>query len=117
MKIQLHAAQASVALLFVFASAVVCLAQDAPTVKVETQKPTQQGAGTVSVSTEPASNSKVPNPGIEFTKLGGDIARPIPTPAGATSVLQASAPLGTNGSESVLIHVYRRGDALFMDVL
>jgi hypothetical protein len=103
----------------VFASATsVCHAQSEVKVKVQAKTPTGQKPESVSISAAPASVVKEANPGVAFSNLGGEVARPkIPTPGGGTSVLQASAPLGTAGSESVLLNVYRRNQAVFVDIL
>lgn len=94
----------------------VCRAQEA--VKVETQKPPGQAPGSISISAEPTSGTAEANPGVAFSKLGGEVARtPVPVPSGATTVMQASAPLGTSGSEFILLNLYKRSDALFVDIL
>jgi hypothetical protein len=110
-------------LLPLVAAASVCQAQSEVKTKVETkapagQKPTGQKPGSVSISAEAKPVAKEANPGVAFSKLGGEIARPpLPTPGGGATALQVSAPLGTAGSESILLNVYRRNQALFVDVL
>lgn len=86
------------------------------------QNPAEQNPGTISISAQASSPSKEVNPGVEFSKLGGNIARPsLMAPKGAATVLQVSATLGSSGKESVLVHLYRRGGgssnaALFADI-
>ena len=107
------------ALLCFFVAAAACHSQDPPpATKAETKTPAGQQSGAVSVSAQPVPNLKEENSGVKFTALGGAIARPtIPMPTGATSLLQVSAPLGSDGKESLLVHVYKRDNALFIVLL
>ena len=103
-------------ILFLVSTAAVGSAQEA--VKVETQKPTGQAPGRVSISAESGGGEKEANPGVSFSKLGGEVARTrVPVPSGATTLIQASAPLGSSGSEFVLLNLYKRNNALFVDLL
>jgi hypothetical protein len=111
MKTQRHLFTSAAALLPLLIASAACHAQD--DVKV-----TKPAPSTISVNAAPASPAKVENPGIEFSKLGGNIARPaIAAPKGATSLLQASAPLNSSTGESVLVHLYQQNQALFVDIL
>lgn len=87
-------------------------------VKVETKKQTQQAPATVAVDADPTPPNKDPNNGITFTPLGKEIARPaVRIPVGATTLLQVTAPLGSSGTEQVLVHIYKLNDAMFLNVL
>jgi hypothetical protein len=84
------------------------------------QNPAEQNPGTVSISAQASSPFKEANPGVEFSKFGGSIARPsLMAPKGAITLLQVSAPLGSSGKESVLVHLYRHSsnNALFAHIL
>ncbi len=122
MKLRPFAIRALPALFCLFVGIATCHAQEpAPEAKVETAPPTGQPAGTISVSAQPVGKLKETNSGVKFSALGAPssvVARPsIPVVADAISLLQASAPVGKSGNESVLVHVYKRYNALFMDIL
>ncbi len=100
------------------ASLTTCYAQDDVKIKVETKPPAQAAPGTIAVDADATPANKEPNAGTEFTTLGKEIARPaVRVPLGGKTLLQVTAPLGSSGNQSVLVHVYQLNDALFMNVM
>jgi hypothetical protein len=85
--------------------------------KVQTDNPAPQGSGNVSVAATPADTPKETNPRTEFSKLGGAVASPgVPPAKEGETLLRASAPL-TGGKDSILAHLYKRNNVLYLDLL
>lgn len=122
MKLQSLLIATSLVLPTVFGISQVGYAQSDVNVKVDKntpgqQPPKQQAPSSVSVSAQPVKNAKEVNPGVEFSKLGGSLAPAPVVSSDANSLMQVTAPLGASGTDSVLVHLYQKNDALFMDVL